>query len=409
MASLPFQDWPDSTATLMLDPYRHILSRCRKLGTQGFRTRLLGHDAVCLTGSEAARLVYDQEKFLREGAMPAIVRDVLFGKGGVQGLDKAAHHHRKSMFLRLMGPDADLEQVVALFDRECRRAADDWQGEIDVFEKEKRILTRVAYVWAGLPLATATEKDTADRLANLFLHAGPSPTGQVKARNSRHHLEGEIARIVEQLRNGEIEADPDKALSVVGLWKDRDGNLLPSDVAAVDLLNVVRPTVAIAVYLVFVTHAMARHQEAVAALQGGDGWPRAFVQEVRRTYPFFPATVAIAREDIEWQGETIEAGCRVILDIYGTNRDARYWEDPDSFSPARFLGWEGDPYAFIPQGGGDHAVTHRCPGEWLTIRIMERFARFLQEDLRWRLSDPGIDLNYSAMPALPKEALKISV
>ena len=55
MEPLPFQDWPDSTITLLCDPYRHILSRCRKLGTQGFRTRLLGQEAVCLTGAEAAR------------------------------------------------------------------------------------------------------------------------------------------------------------------------------------------------------------------------------------------------------------------------------------------------------------------------------------------------------------------
>ena len=409
MDTLPFQDWPDSTITLLRDPYRHILSCCRKLGTQGFRTRLLGQEAVCLTGAEAARLVYDQQKFLRDGAVPGVIRSVLFGEGGVQGLDNAAHHHRKSMFLKLMGPDSDLDQVVALFETEFRRAAGDWQGEIDVFEAMKRILTRVAYEWADLPLDPDSEKDTADRLADLFLHAGPEPAGQIKARHSRHHLEREIARCVEQLRKGELEGDPDKALSVVGRWRDQDRDLLSADVAAVELLNVVRPTVAIAVYLVFVAHALAKHQSAVAPLQDDEGWSRAFVQEVRRTYPFFPATAAIAREDIVWQGETIRAGCRVILDIYGTNRDARYWDDPDTFSPARFLGAEKDPYAFIPQGAGDHSVTHRCPGEWLTIGIMERCTEILQEDLRWRLSDPEIDLHFSALPPLPKKALKISV
>jgi fatty-acid peroxygenase len=409
METLPFQDWPDSTITLLRDPYRHILSRCRKLGTQGFRTRLLGKEAVCLTGAEAARLVYDQQKFLREGAVPSVIRTVLFGEGGVQGLDNAAHHHRKSMFLKLMGPDSDLDQVVAHFETEFRRAAADWKGEIDVFEAMKCILARVAYDWADLPLAPGNEKDTADGLADLFLHAGPEPVGQIKARHSRDRLEHEIARCVEQLRNGEIEGDIDKALSVIGLWKDQNGELLSADVAAVELLNVVRPTVAIAVYLVFVAHALARHQSAVAPLRDDPGWSRAFVQEVRRTYPFFPATAAIAREDIVWQGETIRAGCRVILDIYGTNRDARYWDDPDTFSPARFLGKEKDDKAFIPQGAGDHAVTHRCPGEWLTIRIMERFTEILQEDLHWRLSDPEIDLHYSALPGLPKNALKISL
>lgn len=409
MEALPFQHWPDATAALLEDPYRHILSRCRKLGTQGFRTRLLGRETVCLTGSNAARLVYDQTKFTREGAVPAVIRDVLFGKGGVQGLDEAMHHHRKKMFLHLMDPDADLQRIVADFHDECVKAAADWQGEIDVFEKTKRILTRIAHAWAGLPLAADAEQVTADRLAELFLHANPAPAGQVKARHARHTLEREIARTVERLRAGGIHADPEKALSVIGFWKDRDGALLPSDVAAVELLNVLRPTVAIAVYLVFVAHALERHAASVAQIRGDARWPHAFVQEVRRTYPFFPATAAIAREDIDWEGDTIEAGCRVILDIYGTNRDAARWEDPDSFRPERFLDWPGDPYTFVPQGAGDHPVTHRCPGEWLTIGLMERFARFLHDDLRWQLSNPQVELHYSALPALPKEPLKIRV
>jgi fatty-acid peroxygenase len=218
-----------------------------------------------------------------------------------------------------------------------------------------------------------------------------------------------MAGLVTRLRDGEIAADPESALSVVGYWKDEDGDLLPPDVAAVELLSVTRPTVAIAVYLVFVAHALARHGETLAPLEGDETWPRAFVQEVRRTYPFFPATAAVARADIPWHGETIEAGTRIILDIYGTNRDARVWDAPDSFSPARFVGWEGDPLTFIPQGAGAHPVTHRCPGEWLTIAVMERFARFLREDLRWRLSDPAVEPDYTALPALPKRPLTLVV
>jgi fatty-acid peroxygenase len=409
MSSLPFADWPDATVRLMNDPYRHISSRCRGLGTSGFRTRFLGREAVCLTGAEAARLVYDQRKFVREGAVPAIARDVLFGKGGVQGLDGQAHHDRKAMFLRLMGPDADLDPVLTLFDTDLAETAARWCGEIDLFDEMKRVLARVAFAWAGLPYDPAGLDETADRLADLFLHAGPAPAGQITARRSRHLLEQEIGRQVEALRQGAVAVDPERPFAVIANWPDAKGDALPPEVVAVECLNVLRPTVAIAVYLVFAAHALARHPDARALLRDDDGWTRAFVQEVRRTYPFFPATAAITRADMDWEGETIAAGCRVLLDIYGTNRDARNWADPDSFSPKRFANWTGDPYTLIPQGGGDHPVTHRCPGEWLTIAIMERFVRFLGADSRWRLSDPDTEPDYSALPALPKTPLRLVV
>ncbi len=408
MTSLPASDLPDVTHELLRDPYRHILSRTRALGTAGFRTRFLGHEAVCLTGVDAARLVYDPKRFHRQGAVPAVASDVLFGKGGVQGLDGVAHRHRKSLFLGLMGPRTDLDPVERRFADECRRAAECWRGEVDLFEQTKLILTRVAFEWAGVRLDQDRIGDISGMLSDLFLHAGPAPVGQIRARTSRHRLETMLAGTVGDLRGGKVEAADDSALSVIALWRDDDGTLLPEEIAAVELLNVLRPTVAISVYLVFLAHALSRHPASASRVAQDEEWCQAFVQEVRRTYPFFPATAAITNVDIDWHGEVIEAGTRVILDLYGTNRDAAHWGNPDRFSPERFLGWPGDPFTLIPQGGGDHKATHRCPGEWLTIRLMKRFSAMLTRDLEWRSATPDAEPDYSALPALPAGGFRIT-
>ncbi|MFZ3584741.1 cytochrome P450 [Loktanella sp. DJP18] len=368
MAHLPRDHWPDSTVPLLRDPYRYIGSRSASFGTQGFRTRILGRPAVCLTGAAAAGMFFDPMAFCREGAVPAVVRDVLFGNGGVQGLDGAAHAHRKAMFLALMGPSSDLGQVGSLFDAACRDAAVAWHGRVDLFVELTRVLTRVACAWAGVPLAATHTDKTAGRLADLFLHAGPNPLGQVKARLSRHQLEKDMVKLVNQVRDGTVESAPDQALSFIANWRDLDGALLPAEVAAVELLNMLRPTVAIAVYLVFVADALVHHGGDRGRIAADSAWRQAFVQEVRRTYPFFPATAAIARKDIDWQGERIVAGTRVLMDIYGTNRDAMQWCDAEDFAPARFLDWPGDPFTLIPQGGGAHGVTHRCPANGLPLR-----------------------------------------
>lgn len=274
----------------------------------------------------------------------------------------------------------------------------------------KVVLTRSAYGWAGLPLPTDDAKVTADRLADLFMHAGPSPVGQIKARRARRHLERETVQAIEELRAGGFaDVAPDRAFPVVALWTDQEGQLLPAHVAAVELLNIIRPTVAVSVFMAFAALALERHRETVARVRDHPDWPHAFVQEVRRTAPFFPATTGIARADLDWQGETIRAGTRVVLDLYGTNRDARHWQEPDRFDPARFLDWPGDPYTMVPQGAGEHARTHRCPGEWLTIRLMERFTTFMHGEIDWRLADPDVQMDYSSFPALPKKGVLISI
>ncbi|MCL3882465.1 cytochrome P450 [Marivita sp. GX14005] len=408
MTALPNDTLPDATAALLADPYRYILTRTRALGTKGFCSRFIAQKAVFLTGAEAAELIYDQSKFTREGAVPAIARDVLFGKGGVQGLDGARHHRRKAMFLKIMGPDADLDAVADLFEEECRNAARKWGDDVDLFDEAKLILTRVAFRWADVPFHEADLKAYADDLSDLFLHAGPHPIGQIEGRKSRHSLERDMQKMIERHRSGDLDAKPSGALAIIAGWRDGSDDLLPGEIAAVELLNVLRPTVAIAVYLTFVAHAISRHPASARRLPDDAEWRHAFVQEIRRTYPFFPATAAIARNDIDWHGTTIEAGTRVVLDIYGTNREAEVWDDPDRFEPERFLSGEPGRYSLIPQGGGAHAKTHRCPGEWLTILLMERFAAFLTRDLGWRLSDPNSALDYSALPARPEKPLRLT-
>ncbi len=61
----------------------------------------------------------------------------------------------------------------------------------------------------------------------------------------------------------------------------------------------------------------------------------------------------------------------------------------------------------IPQGGGRHAETHRCPGEWMTQRIMDVLARRLA-GARYRVVTPQARPNFRATPALPKGGFLIT-
>lgn len=100
-AALPVAEIPrapgfDNSLALLSEGYEFISRRCDRLDSNLFRTRLMLRPFVCMRGEDMARLFYDEERFIREGAAPLRVKQTLFGNGGVQGLDGAAHRDRKS-------------------------------------------------------------------------------------------------------------------------------------------------------------------------------------------------------------------------------------------------------------------------------------------------------------------------
>jgi fatty-acid peroxygenase len=189
---------------------------------------------------------------------------------------------------------------------------------------------------------------------------------------------------------------------VIAAHRDRDGRLLDVTTAAVELINVLRPTVANARYVTFAAHALHTEPGWAERIAGSDRELEAFVHEVRRFYPFIPFIGGRVLEEFVWRGHRFAKDAWVLIDLYGTNRDPRAWDDPEAFRPERFLGRAIDAHAFIPQGGGDHRETHRCPGEWVTIEQMKAVSRLLARELRYRVPDQDLRIDLGRMPALPR-------
>ena len=74
-----------------------------------------------------------------------------------------------------------------------------------------------------------------------------------------------------------------------------------------------------------------------------------------RFYPPIWGLIRVATKDDEIGGKQIKAGDRVVLFAYGAHHDARYWDEPETFRPERFMGEAAKkrrPYTYIPFGGG---------------------------------------------------------
>lgn len=410
LTALPRLSARDSTLALLADPYRFIGRHAAALGSDVFEAGVFLQPTLCMTGVEAAALFYDDTRFVRRDAAPEPLVATLFGRGGVQAMDDAAHRHRKALFTEVLRPERQL-RLVEQVRREWQAALHDWtlSPPFPLYAALQPILTRAVCQWAGVPLADDDVPARSRQLVRLFDSAASGPVRHLLARRARHQSEAWLRRLMEAARSGHTRLSADSAAHAMSTHRDLDGALLPVHVAAVELLNVLRPVVAVSVYMTFLAHALHAHPEWRQRLSGSQDARAcmAFVQEVRRHYPFFPAVAARVRTDFHWNGLPFRAGQRALFDLYGTNHDPRCWPDPDRFAPERWLDAELDPRAFVPQGGGDAALQHRCPGEDLAGRLMRLALDILLQSLRYDVPSQRLAPDLRRLPAVPRDGFVI--
>ncbi len=409
MPDIPRDSKVESSLSLLGEGYSSIPNRCQELGSDIFQVRLLMQNTICMSGEEAANLFYDEQLFQRQHAAPRMLQKTLFGQGGVQGLDGDAHRHRKHLFLSILTESA-IAELVALHEHNWQTAIQTWQqaDRLTLMPEVQAILTRTVCEWAGVPLGEGELTQRRDQLAAMIDGAGGVGARHWKARKARKQAEQWIIELIKQQRAGGLTADEDRPLAVVARYKGPDGAMLDERVAAVEMLNLLRPTVAVTRFVIYAALELLAHPHWRERLQNDDSALEPFAQEVRRLHAFFPFTAARVRKDFEWKGYKFPEGTRVLLDLYGTNRDQRLWDDPETFRPERFATWDGGAYNFITQGGGDVKSGHRCPGEPLTIALLVSALRMLTRRMTYAVPAQALEMDPSRMPAQPESLLEIS-
>ncbi|WP_189319344.1 cytochrome P450 [Bacillus atrophaeus] len=400
----------DNSLAMMREGYLFIKNRVDRYQSDLFETRLLGQKAICMSGEEAAKIFYDPERMKRNGALPKRLLKTLFGVDAIQTMDGDAHTHRKLLFMSLMTPPHQ-KRLAELAMQQWLAALSKWEGaeKVELFEEAKNVLCKIACQWAGVPLEESEVKERADDFSAMVDAFGAVGPRHWKGRRARPRAEEWIRDIIENVRAGKMEAEKGTALYEMAFHTELDGSRLDTQVAAVELINVLRPIVAISTFITFSALALHNHPEYKEKLKSGNGDDlEMFVQEVRRFYPFGPFLGAQVRNDFVWNQCEFKEGMLVLLDLYGTNHDARLWEDPNEFRPERFRDRKEQLFDLIPQGGGDPAKGHRCPGEGITIEVMKVTLDFLVNRIEYEV--PEQDLSYSLvrMPSLPESGFVMS-
>ncbi|MBC9207956.1 cytochrome P450 [Roseomonas aerophila] len=408
MPAIPHAAGIDNTIPFLREAYTFVSRRCERLGSDLFTTRIMLTPVLCMRGAEAARVFYDGDRFTRQGAMPQTVLRLLQDKGSVQGLDGAAHRHRKALFMSLMSPDG-IARIAGLLEHHWREALPRWtsMAEVRLLPAIGDVLTRTACDWAGVPVPERDMPTLSRELQAMIREAGHVRPGTLYALALRRRTERRMRWLVEDVRAGRVTPPEGSALAAVARHREPDGTPLGSNAAAVELINLLRPVVAVNRFIIFAALALHQHSEWRQRLADDEAWLEPFVQEVRRFYPFFPLVGGRVRRGFEWAGHRFAARDWVILDLYGTNHDSRLWPEPEQFRPERFKDWPGDPYTFIPQGAGDPMAGHRCPGERMTIALIGRAVRLLR-GMHYDVPPQDLSISLSNMPAAPRSQLVLS-
>jgi fatty-acid peroxygenase len=397
----------DLAPSLLVHGYR-ALPRARARHRQdgdAFTARLLGQRTLVVRGEEGARLLYDESRIRRRGAVPRPLAALLFGRGAVHGLDGEEHRARKRIFLDLLTDDA-VTALGELTAEGLREAVLDWSARdgVRLHDELVRVYGLAVLEWGGTGCrgkeAEAVGRDLADVVAGFGMQ-GPA---YLRAWRARLRVDAWARDLVSRTRAGAHRPPPGSAVHAFALGA---GAHLPVPVAAVDLLNVLRPTVAVSWLGTFAALALAEHPELGGPLLGPepDRHLRAFAQEVRRTTPFVPALTGLSTSGFRWHGLRVRRGDRVLLDVPGTDLHPREWLRATEFRPERFLDETPGPYHLVPQGGGDVEQGHRCPGEGLTMAVLVETLRCLSGTA---FTVHGPEVRTDRVPAMPAGGLVVS-
>ena len=410
MKQIPRDRAFDDTLALLREGYGFISERCRRLNSDVFATRLMLRRVICLRGAAATEMFYGRDLMTRVGAMPSTALRLLQDKGSVQLLDGAEHRRRKQMFLSILLDMESIERLRDCFRDEWLDALREWERADDVvlFDAVNLVLTRATSKWLGIPLEK-NRKELSRELAGMIENAGSFGPRAWTALWRRRRTERYVRNLVERVRADSLAMPDSSPLHAIASHLDIEGRPLSSSDAAVETINIMRPIVAIGRFIVFAAMALHEHPDWRDRFASGDeSQLEAFIEEVRRFYPFFPFIGGRARESFEWNGFQFNRGDWILLDLYGTNHDPRSFPKPGNFEPGRDLSWTRYGYDFIPQGGGDPAKTHRCPGEAITVALMMEAVRLLTRDMSYDVTAQELSIPLSRIPTLPRSGFRIT-
>src|SRR5699024_7866686 len=193
---------------------------------------------------------------------------------------------RKEMFMSLMTPD-QLDKLRQITEKRWHISVQQWMNfdQLSFFAEVKQVMCQIPCIWAGVPIKAHELTMHGHDLLTLieaFVAVGPR---HCQGRMARKRSERQIRLLIRDLRVEKQAVAENAPLHAIAFHRDLNGKLLAVQIAAVEVLNILRPIVAIGRYITFGVVALHQYPETYEKMEADAGkhrYSQWFVQEVRR-------------------------------------------------------------------------------------------------------------------------------
>ena len=380
-------------ADLAPSPDRPVVRKVRVHGTTAWL--VAGRDAAALLGDSGRIARCDDDLGL---ALPGVLRDT-------KGRPDSARSWNRQDLHDVVFASESIDVLARAVDGDWATMVPVWmaEGEVELQSALAEVLLRAIFSWLGVRDVDDVAARARDLVAVMNdLGITGRPRDDTSAARERCLLWARAAvRMARTSDEGHI------PLRAVALAVDDDGHQLPERAAAAELLDLIRPAMTCAWLGSFVPLALADRPGWLrrCASDGDIGERGAFVDELRRHYPYTAMLAGRARTSFRWFRCRIHAGDLVLLQVVATHHDPHRFPDPWQLRPERFLAERTDEDAAVEGLRLDD--EHLTPAERSVVVLLDRLVLHLA-DLAFELLTPA---RFSALriPTTPDGGPRILV
>lgn len=418
------------TLPFISDMFGFIRARTERHGPV-FRSHILGHPTVFISGPEVCEQWIDENKIQRAGSFPAPIQKLFAGPGILPLLDGGEHRERKEQLMAAFDRAALAGYFPAL-QRTIEAALARWAagGERALLPELKLLaIEGICGNVLGMEPGPALSRLLAD-YGVLFKGFTGLPvdlpgTSFHAALKARDRI---LAQFAEQVRRHQAGGIDDGLARVLAARTGSGKAIAPED-ATKEMHHVVLAGAIVFAELGAMVLELHRHPtvreklvaEVKVAAPSGAVTPSHLrqmpyldqvVMEVKRTCPNVPVSFGRARVPIRIGDVTIPAGWNVAMAV-GAHNLNRIFTEPETFDPDRFSAARAEqnrhPHAFAPQGAGSVLGGHKCAGYDYSTVFMQLFAVLLARGYTWDVPPQDLSMNRALVPPEFKSGLRVVI
>lgn len=418
------------TLPFISDMFGFIRARIERHGPV-FRSHILGHPTVFISGPEVCEQWIDENKIQRAGSFPAPIQKLFAGPGILPLLDGGEHRERKEQLMAAFDRAALAGYFPAL-QRTIEAALARWAagGERALLPELKLLaIEGICGNVLGMEPGPALSRLLAD-YGVLFKGFTGLPvdlpgTSFHAALKARDRI---LAQFAEQVRRHQAGGIDDGLARVLAARTGSGKAIAPED-ATKEMHHVVLAGAIVFAELGAMVLELHRHPtvreklvaEVKVAAPSGAVTPSHLrqmpyldqvVMEVKRTCPNVPVSFGRARVPIRIGDVTIPAGWNVAMAV-GAHNLNRIFTEPETFDPDRFSAARAEqnrhPHAFAPQGAGSVLGGHKCAGYDYSTVFMQLFAVLLARGYTWDVPPQDLSMDRALVPPEFKSGLRVVI